>query len=410
MNPRDVVVAALHAQVMRPHQHVGVGVAGRRLEAIGGELDQQPERVLEVDRVHEAAVLGAAVADAALVEALDRLRERGLRDREGEVVDAPGVGRRAAAVALAPLVREDGDQAPVARVEVQVALGLAIEVGLLEHERHAEHALPEVDRGLPAGADDRDVVDTLALQLAHQSSISFDLYSLRRSVLHGTSSTSACTRSASRTRAPIAAARGAPASRPRASSTRTDNGGSCLTPGARRRIATCPLTSGAKPPTTSRMAEGNTLTPRTISMSSVRPMQRTRGPGRPHGHGVARTSTWSRVRKRSSGAARWRRWLSTSSPVAPSSIASAAPVSGSISSRWTIPVAPRCIPSWCSHSPQSETPMSPMPIASVTRAPQPASSWARKAGSPPPGSPASSSRRTLEPARSTPWPAAHSRA
>src|SRR5829696_313889 len=215
MNPRDVVVAALHAQVMRPHQHVGVGVAGRRLEAIGGELDQQPERVLEVDRVHEAAVLGAAVADAALVEALDRLRERGLRDREGEVVDAPGVGRRAAAVALAPLVR----------VEVQVALGLAIEVGLLEHERHAEHALPEVDRGLPAGADDRDVVDTLALQLAHQSSISFDLYSLRRSVPHGTSSTSACTRSASRTRAPIAAARAAPASRPGASSTRTGNGG-----------------------------------------------------------------------------------------------------------------------------------------------------------------------------------------
>ena len=44
--------------------------------------------------------------------------------------------------------------------------------------------------------------------------------------------------------------------------------------------------------------------------------------------------------------------------------------------------------------------MSPIPIASVTRAPQPCSSIARKAGSPPPGSPATSTRSTLEEARS----------
>ena len=30
-----------------------------------------------------------------------------------------------------------------------------------------------------------------------------------------------------------------------------------------------------------------------------------------------------------------------------------------------------CIPSWASHSPQSEAPMSPMPIASVTFGPSP---------------------------------------
>ena len=53
-------------------------------------------------------------------------------------------------------------------------------------------------------------------------------------------------------------------------------------------------------------------------MSSVRPMQRMRGPVRPHGHGLVLTCTWSRVRKRSSGAARWRRCVRTSSPVAPS--------------------------------------------------------------------------------------------
>jgi len=47
---------------------------------------------------------------------------------------------------------------------------------------------------------------------------------------------------------------------------------------------TLPLTSGTNVLTTSRIADGNTLTPRTISMSSVRPMQRTRGAVRPHEH------------------------------------------------------------------------------------------------------------------------------
>ncbi len=40
--------------------------------------------------------------------------------------------------------------------------------------------------------------------------------------------------------------------------------------------------------------------------------------------------------------------------------------------------------------------MSPTPIASVTFAPQPSSSLARKAGSPPPGSPATRTRWTLD--------------
>jgi len=62
---------------------------------------------------------------------------------------------------------EDRDEPPVARIEVQVALGRAIEVGLLEDERHSKHALPEVDRGLPVGPDERDVVATLGLELAH---------------------------------------------------------------------------------------------------------------------------------------------------------------------------------------------------------------------------------------------------
>src|SRR4051794_36760239 len=57
VRPVDVVVAALHADPVRLEQDVPVGVAERGLEAIGRELDQQAQRVLEVDRVHEPAVL-----------------------------------------------------------------------------------------------------------------------------------------------------------------------------------------------------------------------------------------------------------------------------------------------------------------------------------------------------------------
>ena len=85
---RDVVVATLGPELVRLEQHVRVRVAVRRLEAIRRELDQQAERVVEVDRVHEAAVLDAAVRDPALVEPLDHLVERRLRYGEREVVDA----------------------------------------------------------------------------------------------------------------------------------------------------------------------------------------------------------------------------------------------------------------------------------------------------------------------------------
>ena len=60
-----------------------------------------------------------------------------------------------------------GDQAAVAGIEVEmVGLGI-VEVGLLEHEGHAEHARPEVDRRLPIGANQRDVMHALGLELGH---------------------------------------------------------------------------------------------------------------------------------------------------------------------------------------------------------------------------------------------------
>ena len=107
--------------------------------------------------------------DPALVEPFDHLVEGRLGEREREMVHRARVAGEAARVGRPLLVREDRDEAPVARVEVEVALGLVVEVRLLEHERHAEQALPEVDRGLPGGADDRDVVDALALDLPHRT-------------------------------------------------------------------------------------------------------------------------------------------------------------------------------------------------------------------------------------------------
>ena len=43
-----------------------------------------------------------------------------------------------------------GDQPAVAGIEIEMAFAGLVEVGLLEDERHAEHAFPEIDRGLPS--------------------------------------------------------------------------------------------------------------------------------------------------------------------------------------------------------------------------------------------------------------------
>jgi hypothetical protein len=69
-------------------------------------------------------------------------------------------------VGLAVLVGEDGDQPPVARIEIEMPLVGVVEIGLIEDEGHAEHALPEVDGGLAIRPDDGDVVHALRLDLA----------------------------------------------------------------------------------------------------------------------------------------------------------------------------------------------------------------------------------------------------
>src|SRR6185436_6057905 len=64
----DVVIVARDPDAMRFHENVGMSETGGRLEAIGRKFDQQAERIGEIDRIHEAAVLDAAMLDAALVQ------------------------------------------------------------------------------------------------------------------------------------------------------------------------------------------------------------------------------------------------------------------------------------------------------------------------------------------------------
>src|SRR6202042_126295 len=284
----DRPVAARDAQIVRGEQHVRVRVAGRRLEFVTGELDQEPERILEIDRIHEQPIANSRL-DAARLEPPNGLRPDGARDVERDMMHAAYVGRRAAMHRLAVLSREHGDEPAVAGIEIDMALVRIVEIGLLENERHAEHALPEVDRGLAIGADQRDVMHTLRLKLLHWTppqtfSTSLDLYSLRGRAPGATSVISVVTKSLSCTRARMRSARPSTFAS-RASSTLIGSGGSCRTPGERGRITINPATAGANSLMTSRKAEGKTLTPRTISMSSVRPMQRTRGLVRPQAHG-----------------------------------------------------------------------------------------------------------------------------
>ena len=165
---RDVVVAAGEPKPVGVEEDLRVGEAGRRLEAVRRQLDREPERVVEVDRIHEPSILDAAVLDPARAQPLDGLIEGRLRERDRDVVHAAGVGRGPSRIRCPVLVREHRDQATVARIEVQMALLRVVEVRLLEHERHPEQPLPEVDRRLPVGADERDVVHALALELLHQ--------------------------------------------------------------------------------------------------------------------------------------------------------------------------------------------------------------------------------------------------
>ena len=103
----------------------------------------------------------------ALAQARGRLLERRPRHVERDVLDAADLARRVTPGVLARLVGEDGQQAAVAGIEVQMVLVGLAEIRLLEDERHPERALPEVDGALLGRADEGDVMNALHLHLLH---------------------------------------------------------------------------------------------------------------------------------------------------------------------------------------------------------------------------------------------------
>ncbi len=82
-----------------------------------------------------------------------------------QVADAVGVRT---VIRLAVLAGENGDQPPVPGIEIEVIGFRVVQVRLFEHERHAQNAFPEVDRRLPVGAVQRDVVNALYLDYGHR--------------------------------------------------------------------------------------------------------------------------------------------------------------------------------------------------------------------------------------------------
>jgi hypothetical protein len=164
-------ITARHPDQMRLMQHIRMGMSEGRLEPVGGQFDQKPHRIAEIDRIHETAVLGPGMGDAAFVQPRDGLRETGARHREGKVMDIARTGPARARIGQAVLVGEDGDQAAVAGVEVKMPLGRVVEIGLLENEGHAQQPLPEVDRDLPTGPGQGNVMQALALDLSHGISL-----------------------------------------------------------------------------------------------------------------------------------------------------------------------------------------------------------------------------------------------
>src|SRR3972149_10713003 len=119
----------------------------------------------------------------------------------------------------------------------------------------------------------------------------------------GTSSTMARQASTSwsfRSSSALSAGSSAPAM-PRPCSTFTRTGRCVVWPGKSATTLIAPVVRGSKPAITSLIADGNTLTPRTINMSSVRPKQRIFGAVRPHRQEVLCTSTWPHVWKRGTG-------------------------------------------------------------------------------------------------------------
>jgi hypothetical protein len=83
------------------------------------------------------------------------------------MVDIANPFRVGGRIDLTGFIGENRDQAAIAGIEIKMALLGPIQVGLLEDKGHTQDAFPKVNRGLPVGPDQRDMVNPLGLYFFH---------------------------------------------------------------------------------------------------------------------------------------------------------------------------------------------------------------------------------------------------
>ena len=109
--------------------------------------------------------------NATRIKSLGHLRVRGVRDDKGDMMQVADALRIRCGIGVTIFVGKNCDQSSVARIKIQMILGGHIQVRLLKNKGHAQDAFPKIKRGLPVGADQRNVMDTLGLDFLHKYSL-----------------------------------------------------------------------------------------------------------------------------------------------------------------------------------------------------------------------------------------------
>ena len=161
----DVMVTARHANLVGFNHHVRMTTALGWLEPVTCNLEPQAKWIAEINRIHKASVHRAGMRNPTRVQTFRHLPKTGLADVERKMMQRTCRLWYVRGIGLAFFIGEDRDQSAIARIEIQVPLVRIIEVRLVEDEWHSQNALPEIDRRLAVGTDNRDVMDALGLDL-----------------------------------------------------------------------------------------------------------------------------------------------------------------------------------------------------------------------------------------------------
>src|SRR5260221_13674745 len=81
-----------------------------------------------------------------------------------QVADPLGIRRGVVRTAGA---HEERDQTAVPGIEVQVIFLGYVQVGLIDHQRHAQHPLVKLNRRFSVGADEGEMMDALGWNVCH---------------------------------------------------------------------------------------------------------------------------------------------------------------------------------------------------------------------------------------------------